>query len=268
MSSKAKASGKQAKSKAKANASSSSSSSSSMGGGGGGGGGGMIFSQELYWMPPIFAPDRDPEYLYGIVFLANRRIMKRCFQAVVRYLDPQSVMKLRMTTKEINREGERAMYRVWRYLVAVNLSSRFIRLPTMVMGGRGGGDAGQMSYTRGIYELFFANNRHEVLIMGGNDDEEEDGVTNNVFKMIIEQDGTIRFEDSTPMLQARYRHNAVYHQGEVLSIGSFISDDARRTVERLDTLTQTRMQLQTNLPVDVYHACAAVLDNKVYIISL
>ena len=82
-----------------------------------------------YYLPPL--PYPDPDIPYGIVFLANRRIMKRCFQAVVRYLDPQSVMKLRMATKEINREGERAMYRVWRYLVAVNLSSPFITLPAV-----------------------------------------------------------------------------------------------------------------------------------------
>ena len=82
-----------------------------------------------YRVPPVFAEDRDPEYLYGVVLLANRRLLKRCFQAIVRYLDTQSVMKLRMATKEINREGERAMYRLWRYLVAVNYSSPFITLP-------------------------------------------------------------------------------------------------------------------------------------------
>ena len=116
----------------------------------------------LFVVPPVFAEDRDPEYLYGVVLLANRRLLKRCFQAVVRYLDPQSVMKLRLATKEINREGERAMYRLWRYLVAVNYSSPFITLPNVGSTGEG-----QTSFTKAVYDLFFANKRQEVLIMGG-----------------------------------------------------------------------------------------------------
>jgi hypothetical protein len=60
-----------------------------MGGGAGegsfvrGGGQGKLMSaghgQELYWVPPVFA-DRDAEYLYGIVLLANGRLLKRCFR--------------------------------------------------------------------------------------------------------------------------------------------------------------------------------------------
>ena len=73
----------------------------------------------LFHVPPVFAEDRDPEYLYGIVLLANRRLLKRCFQAVVRYLDPQSVMKLRMVIKEIITGSDQAMYRVWHYLVVL-----------------------------------------------------------------------------------------------------------------------------------------------------
>jgi len=209
-----------------------------------------------YYLPPL--PNPDPEIPYGIVFLANRRIMKRCFQAVVRYLDPQSVMKLRMTTKEINREGERAMYRVWRYLVAVNYSSPFITLPAVV-----GGTTGQTRYTRAVYDLFFANKHQEVLIMGG---FEGHVCTNNVTKMIIEQDGTIRFEASTPMLQARNFHGVVYHQGEVISVSSNGGTGSGVT-ERLDTLTQKQAQLAERLPHHLRLA-AAVMDDDNQLLTI
>jgi len=219
-----------------------------------------------YYLPPL--PNPDPDIPYGIVFLANRRIMKRCFQAVVRYLDPQSVMKLRMTTKEINREGDRAMYRVWRYLVAVNLSSPFITLPDV------GGGEGQMSYTKGVYDLFFANKNQEVLIMGGLGDPNDDkaGLTHGigereVTKMIIEPDGTIRFEDSTPMLLHRASHSSVYHQGEVLTVTAYEPVNSRGTMERLDTLTQTQTLLVERLYNDMDSATVAIFNNKLHAVS-
>jgi len=175
----------------------------------------------------------------------------------VHYLDPQSVMKLRMVTKEINREGERAMHRVWRYLVAVNLSSPFITLPDV-----GGGD-GQMSFTRAAYEVFFANKRQEVLIMGG---IIRGQATNEVTKMIIELDGTILFEDGTPMLRARNDHTAIYHQGEVFSISSGTAE-ARSTTERLDLLTQTQTEFESMLPNQLQHMAAVCFDSNVVLVG-
>jgi len=156
-----------------------------------------------------------------------------------------------MTTKEINREGDRAMYRVWRYLVAVNYSSPFITLPDV------GGGAGQMSFTRAVYHYFTRQRPQEVLIMGGIDSEGRNKVT----KMIVKRGGRIHFEDCTPMLHGHFSHSAVYHQGEVLSI-----DDSEQ-MERLDTLTQAQTLLQAFLPTDVRIACSAMLDNKLYVIS-
>jgi len=252
------------------------------GGGGGGGGGGagaeeaqsspqsLEFAQSyvpLFLAPPVFEEDRDPEYLYGIVLLANRRLLKRCFQATVRYLDPQSVMKLRMVTREINREGERAMYRVWRYLVAVNLSSPFVTLPNV-----GGGGAGQMSFTEAVYRFFFCANkrRQEVLIIGGypdGDGSQYGAKTNEVTKMIVELDGTIRFEASTPMLRGDCQ-SAVYHQGEVVSIHTDPrAYGARGTMERLDTLTQAQVQLQADLPFALHCAATAVLGNTLCVVG-
>jgi len=271
------------KGKCKCKTSGSSSSSSSMGGGGGGGGGRgldlkaaapvehLAFVQSyvpLFCMPPVFAVHRDPEYLYGPVLWANRRLLKRIIQAIVRYLDPQSVMKLRMTTKEINREGERAMYRVWRYLVAVNFSSPFITLPEV------GGAEGQMSFTRAVYHYFTRQRPQVVLIMGGQEDYVRDNhgdliidVTRNVSKMIIEQNDMIRFEVDTPMLHGRTYHNAVYNQGELFTIGSREGFN-EQAVERLDTLTQAQTQLRIDLPANMKDVCAAMLDNKLYVISI
>jgi len=208
-----------------------------------------------YCLPPL--PYPDPDIPYGIVFFANRRIMKRCLQAVVRYLDPQSVMKLRMTTKEINREGDRAMYRVWRYLVAVNLSSPFITLPAV------GGGEGQMSFTRAVYEVFFANKRQEVLIIAGYDGPFNRQVT----KMIVEQDGAIDFEGCTPMLCNRDWCDAIYHQGEVISLCHYSSTGLRGSVERLDTLTQMQTELADELPNDLFDVAAVVLVNKLLAIG-
>jgi len=149
------------------------------------------------------------------------------------------------------------MYRLWRYLVAVNYSSPFITLPAV------GGGEGQTSYTKAVYDLFFANKRQEVLIMGGYGLD-----TNEVTKMIVEPNGTIRFEASTPMLQGRTVHDAVYHQGEVLSVSAeFVAAAARGTMERLDTLTQTRTLLAERLPNNLHYTTAAVLDNKLLAIG-
>jgi len=153
------------------------------------------------------------------------------------------------------------MYRLWRYLVAVNYSSPFITLPSV------GGGAGQTSFTKAVYDLFFANKRQEVLIMGGYDNHYQ--ATNEVTKMIVELNGAIRFEASTPMLQARNSLGVVYHQGEVFSIstGSGFSLSSG-SVERLDTLTQTQTELEERLPNDLFFTTAAVmLDNTLLVVS-
>ena len=210
----------------------------------------------LYWVPPV--PHPDPEYLYGVVLLANRRLLKRCFQAIARYLDPQSVMKLRQTTKEINREGERAMYRIWRYMVAAKLSSPFITIPEA-------GGAGQKSFTKAIYDLFFANKRQEVLIMGG-EKSASSQCTNEVTKMIVGPDGTIRFEASTPMLFARSTHVSTYHQGEIFSFSNEVPINSQGIVERLNTCTKTQMQMHDESP-DWYFTAFAGLGSTLYAIA-
>ena len=102
-----------------------------------------------------------------------------------------------------------------------------------------GGGAGQMSYTRGVYELYWANRRQEVLIMGGYIGDHDDA-TNEVFKMIIEQDGTIRFEASTPMRREGGLQTCVYHQGEIYSI--FTAE-----IQRLDKLLIMQMAHQNSM---------------------
>ena len=124
------------------------------------------------------------------------------------------------------------------------------------------------------YNLLKLLNSDIVLIMGGlvsdsgiwSEWADDIHSTNIVTKMIVEQDGNIIFDDGTPMLQARRNHDALYHKGEVFSISSD-DDDARRTVECLDILTQAQTQLQIDLPNDVYNVCAAMLNNKLYVIN-
>jgi len=142
----------------------------------------------------------------------------------------------------------------------VNLSSPFITLP-----GVGGGE-GQMSFTRAVYDLFFAKKRQEVLIMGGYvaGGQGEQAVT----KMIVEPNGTIRFEASTPMLRARYWQGVVYHQGEVLSISTGYNPVASRgTMERLDTLTQAQTELVERLPNNLCFTTAAIFNNKLVVVG-
>jgi hypothetical protein len=104
-------------------------------------------------------------------------------------------------------------------------------------------------------------NLQEVLIMGG---LVEGHATNIVTKMIIEQNGTIRFEHNTPMLQARSFHDAVYYQDKVFSIGS-LNGNAKKTLEKLDILT--KKQFETELSNAIEDACVAVYKEKIYVIS-
>ena len=86
--------------------------------------------------------------------------------------------------------------------------------------------------------------------------------------MIIEHEN-IRFEDSTPMLLPRFRQATVYHQGEVFSIStSDFPEACEGTMERLDTLSQTRTMLQSNLPHPIKHISAAILNDKLFVIGV
>jgi hypothetical protein len=169
-----------------------------------------------------------------------------------------SVMKLRRVTKELNREGDKAMNMIWRYLCARHLSSRFIARP--LVGGQG-----QVSFTKAIWD-HFASDKIEVLIMGGYD--ENYNYLNSTFKMVMDKHGNIRFEDSMPMLVDRAYQDTVYHQGEVFSISTGETPVASiGTMERLDTLSQTRTMLRSNLPHPLYNTSAAILNNKLFVIG-
>ena len=82
-------------------------------------------------------------------------------------------MKLRRVTKEINREGDKAMNMIWRYLCARHLSSRFVDRP--LVGGQG-----QVSFTKAIWD-HFTSDKIEVLVMGGDDSYR---VLSSTFKMM------------------------------------------------------------------------------------
>ena len=97
---------------------------------------------------------------------------------------------------------------------------------------------------------FFSEKRQEVLIMGGYDGDE---VVNEVTKMIVEQDGSIRFEASMPMLHPRCNHFEVPYKGEVLSLS--VDCNFRSTVVCYDTSSQKQRTLQTVFPRDVYNVC-------------
>jgi hypothetical protein len=114
------------------------------------------------------------------------------------------------------------------------------------------------------YNLLKLLNSDVVLIMGGEG-------TNIVTKMIIDQDGTIRFEDGVAMLHARYYHDVIYNQGKVFSLSINADDEYFGTMEIFDTLTKVQVQLQTNLQTistsHYFSACLAMLNNILYLID-
>ena len=178
-----------------------------------------------------------------------------CILLFLQYLDMLSLADICKSNKALHRDGCIVAEHIWRHLVADYLLSPYIRLPNV-------GGVGQKSYAISAYELFL---RQEVLIMGGYNGGNG---TNEVTKMIMDQDGTIRFEASTPMLQARYDQAVVYHQGEVFSISTGIYPAASHgTMERLDILTQTRTQLAERLPNSLKCTTAAMLGNKLLVVG-
>jgi len=126
-----------------------------------------------------------------------------------------------------------------------------------------GGRAGQRSFAVATHDLFLRE-RHEVLLMGGLLGHKSYIESNEVTKMLIEQDAngtmSVRFEASTPMLEGRCMHSAIYHQGEVISV----SPD---TTECLDTMTQTRSLLDEQTPDDLRVRAMAVFHNKILLIG-
>jgi len=146
-----------------------------------------------------------------------------------------------------------------------------------LMSSKSGG--GEKSLPIATHDLFLkAKKSQDVLIMGGAG--QDGGGVQDVTKMIISQDGTIRFKESMPMLAKRKYLVCLYHQGEVFSISS-------GSVERLDTLTKTRTFIETRLPTiahsfvncpnsekmynfkipgDLYRAGAAMFGNKLLVL--
>ena len=178
-----------------------------------------------------------------------------CILLFLQYLDMLSLADICKSNKALHRDGCIVAEHIWRHLVAAYLLSPYIRLPNV-------GGVGQKSYAISAYELFL---RQEVLIMGGYNGGND---TNEVTKMIMDQDGTIRFEASTPMLQARDYQAVVYHQGEVFSISTDWSpDESLGTIERLDKLAQTRTQLEARLPNNLFYTTATMFDNKLVVIG-
>jgi len=140
--------------------------------------------------------------------------------------------------------------------------------------------SGEKSLPITTHELFLkAKKSQDVLIMGGTGQDGR-GV-DDVTKIIISQDGTIRFEKSMPMLAKRENHVSLYHQGEVFSISS-------GSAERIDTLTKKRTFIETRLPTiayclssfpnsekqynsgmegDLYRAAAAIFGNKLLVLG-
>jgi hypothetical protein len=116
-----------------------------------------------------------------------------------------------------------------------------------------------------VYDLFFANKHQEVLIIGGGFGCPE---PNEVTKMIIEENGTIRFQASAPLLKDSKNGptHAVYHQGEVISLDAddlpFASQGGR--MERFDTFTQKRTHFDVMLPPNAF---IAVLNDKILAIG-
>ena len=178
-------------------------------------------------------------------------------QGILLNLDALSLSKARSSSKMMRREGREVAARVVNYLKDEYYGSRFVHLPEL------GEEAGQVTHNEMMWRMT-RDDRQEVLIMGNR----VGGFgSTSVHKMIIEHEN-IRFEDSTPMLLPRFNQATVYHQGEVFSISTGYSHEASKgTMERLDTLSQTRTMLQSNLPRPLFDTSGAILNNKLFVIG-
>jgi hypothetical protein len=159
---------------------------------------------------------------------------------ILLYLDMVSLANSCSSSKFLKESGSVVARCVYQQMATLNLSSPFVTLPE------------QTNVIKAIYDTFFGNT--EVLIMGGS----------VVTKMIVEPNSLIRFEPSTPMLQARHDFDAVYHQGEVFSISNGSSEG---TVERLDTMSQNQSLLDEDLPNNLIQSATVIYDNKLIVIG-
>jgi len=242
----------------------------SRGGGGcssvgrGGGGGAEEPEDERYCYP---LPNPDPDIRYDIVSLPEVLV-----QGVLEHLDALSLAKASLSNKMLHQEGKHVAKQIVAYLRKQHYNSRFVSFPelgeepptvaaasshsTTGAAAAAAAAAGRVDYLEMMQRM--TKDEQEVLIMGGYDSSNSYvSATNEVTKMIVNQDGTIRFEASTPMLYPLYRQGSVYHQGEVflISNASIVSLDS-------DALTQTQTQLADRLPNNFYNTALAVLGSK------
>ena len=163
------------------------------------------------------------------------------------YLDMVSLAKSCLSNRFLNQSGTIVAKCIYKYLSSFYHFSPFITIPEKTL------------CSEAIFK-FFANKRQEVLIMGG-----KIGVqtTNIVTKMIIDQDGTISFVASTPMLHPRQSHFAIYNKGEVLSFSSISTS----IVERLDTLSQTQTEITEIMPNRLIMTTPMMFNDKILVIG-
>jgi len=185
-----------------------------------------------------------------------------CVFGCLACLDALSLASARASNKKVLRKvGDNVAKAVVDHLRHKLYANRFVGFPEV--------DDGQGQHVS-LNEMMWRLSKDvdEVLIMGGMIGGAGGDPTNEVTKMIIEQDGTIRFETCAPMLLARSHHAAVYYKGEVLSISiGWFPSTSEATMERLDTLTQTQTQLADRLPNCLVYMTAAVLDDKLYVLG-
>jgi hypothetical protein len=102
--------------------------------------------------------------------------------------------------------------------------------------------------------------RQEVLIMGGFIGSNS---TKNVFKVIIEKNGEIKFENSIPMCKDRFNQSAVYWNKKVYSIGGDIASN----IEYLDISKQKAVLLEGSLPGNLMTTDAVIFKEKLLIMG-
>jgi hypothetical protein len=178
-----------------------------------------------------------------------RNLSQDSLLLILQFLDIHSLTLLGFCNRKLNNDSVIVAKNIWNHLVSTKISR--VDPPT------------QISYTKAVYEHFFANKNQEVLLMGGHNGHK---ITNKVIKMIIKQDGSINFESTTSMLQAKRLDSALYNNGEVISISTW-SPSYKGTLEHLDTLTQKIMQPAEDLPESCQDITAVVLSNKLFIIG-
>jgi len=176
---------------------------------------------------------------------------------VLANLDVLSLVKVSVNNKILRTEAKFVAKLIVKHLLReAGIFSRFVCRSEL------GDEPGQVSYLEMMWRI--TEPVDEVLLLGGGL-----GGSTEVTKMILDQDGKIRFEASTPMLRPRAGQTSLYFRGEIFAISADSGVglghgplQVQGTMERMDKLTQTQTHVVARMPNQESSPAAAIFDNK------